>query len=120
MKLKGKVIVKGEINQISATFRNSKLVIEVTENEMYPQKIEIQFNQDKSELINTVNLGDEVEVSINLRGREWTSPQGEIKYFNSIEGWKIDKISSSKVQLNNNQNQTVEQYAEEDDDLPFN
>jgi hypothetical protein len=38
---------------------------------------------------NKWKVGDEVEVGINLRGREWTSPQGEVKYFNTIQGWKI-------------------------------
>ena len=41
-----------------------------------------------------VKEGDTVKISINLRGREWTNPQGETKYFNSIQGWRIEKLET--------------------------
>jgi single-strand DNA-binding protein len=31
----------------------------------------------------------------NLRGREWVNPQGEKKYFTSLEAWKIDKVAGA-------------------------
>jgi hypothetical protein len=65
----------------------------VTTDEQYPQFINIEFVQDKTELLNNFQVGDEVEVSINLRGREWVNPQGETKYFNSIQGWRITKLN---------------------------
>ncbi len=72
----------------------------------YPQDILIQFSNDKIKDLDKFKEGDQVEVSINLRGREWTSPQGEIKYFNTIEGWKITNVngaaSSSSEQANDN------------------
>ena len=37
-------------------------------------------------------MGEAVKVSINLRGREWVNPQGETKYFNDIQGWRIEKM----------------------------
>jgi hypothetical protein len=43
----------------------------------------IEFTQDKCDLLNNYQL----VISINLRGREWVNPQGETKYFNSIQGW---------------------------------
>ena len=70
-------------------FRKRELV--VTTDEQYPQHIMIEFTQDKCDLLNTYRVGEPVKVSINLRGREWVNPQGETKYFNSIQGWRIEK-----------------------------
>eukprot|EP01041_Mallomonas_annulata_P030605 gene30605-52780_t len=54
-----------------------------------------QLTQDKCSLADGVNTNDQIEVSFNLRGREWTSPQGEVKYFNTLEAWRIDKMGSN-------------------------
>jgi hypothetical protein len=80
--------------QISASFRKREAVI--TTLEQYPQHILIEFVQDKGDLLNTVNVGQEVKVSIDIRGREWTSPDGQVKYFNSIHGWRIEQNSPSQ------------------------
>jgi len=66
----------------------------VTTDEQYPQHILIEFTQDRTDLLNAYNIGDAVKVSINLRGREWTNPQGETRYFNSIQGWRIEKAGA--------------------------
>ena len=55
----------------------------------------IEFVQDKTELLNNFAVGQNVKISINLRGREWTNPQGEVKYFNSIQGWRIENLEQS-------------------------
>jgi len=67
----------------------------VTTEEQYPQHIMIEFVQDKCDLLNSFSPGQKVKVGINLRGREWQSPQGETKYFNSIQGWKIDALEAA-------------------------
>jgi len=90
MELKGKVKVVFETTQVSEKFSKRDVVIEDNSG-MYPQVLSIQFTQDKCALLDGINVGDEVTISINLKGREWTSPQGEVKYFNSIEGWKIQR-----------------------------
>ena len=92
MEVLGKVKVVGAEQQVSPTFRKRELV--VTTDEQYPQSIMIEFVQDKSDLLNAVVVGENVKVSINLGGREWVNPQGETKYFNSIKGWRIEKIQS--------------------------
>jgi hypothetical protein len=82
----------------------------------------VEFTQDKCDLLNNYNVGEDVKVSINLRGREWVSPQGETKYFNSIQGWRIEKLAAEVqvlrllcqlLRLATNLNE------EEPDDLPF-
>lgn len=92
MEVTGKVKVVGAEQQVSPTFKKRELV--VTTDEQYPQSIMIEFVQDKSDLLNTVAVGENVKVSINLGGREWVNPQGETKYFNSIKGWRIEKLQA--------------------------
>ncbi len=88
----GKVKVINDVIQVSASFKKQELV--VTTDEQYPQHISIEFNQDKCDLLNSLSVGDTVKVHINIGGREWTNPQGEVKYFNSIKGWRIEKLQS--------------------------
>ena len=94
--------IQGRIKQIFPSqvigqngFEKRDLVI-VTE-EQYPQTIIIQFTQQRCDLLNNLQMGQNVKVYINIRGREWTNPQGEIKYFNTIEGWKIEVIQTTNV-----------------------
>ena len=88
MEVIGKVKVINATQEVSASFKKRELV--VTTNEQYPQHIMIEFNQDKCDLLNDFTVGQEVKVAINLRGREWINPQGEAKYFNTVQGWKIE------------------------------
>ena len=92
MEVLGKIKVVNPEQQVSAAFRKRELV--VTTDEQYPQHIMIEFTQDKCDLLSSYNIGEAVKVSINLRGREWVNPQGETKYFNSIQGWRIEKVQA--------------------------
>ena len=95
MEIEGKVKLIGETQSFGSNgFRKRELV--VTTDEQYPQHIMIEFVQDKTDLLNSYKVGQDVKVSINLRGREWTNPQGEVKYFNSIQGWRIENKSQSQ------------------------
>ena len=64
----------------------------VTTDEQYPQHILVQFVQDKCNLLSNYKIGDKVNIKINLRGREWTNPEGKTVYFNTIQGWKITNV----------------------------
>jgi hypothetical protein len=123
MEVIGKVKLIGDVQTFgSAGFRKRELV--VTTDEQYPQMIMIEFLQDKVDLLNNYKVGQEVKVSINLRGREWINPQGEAKYFNSITGWRIESLSQSTSNAQNlppvDQFQPATNFTEEEpDDLPF-
>lgn len=104
-------------------FKKRELV--VTTEEQYPQHILVEFIQDKCEILNSFQIGNNVKIGINLKGREWTNPEGQIKYFNSVQGWRIDIIDDEISQElppipppisseNIDENKT-----EEEDDLPF-
>ena len=94
--------IQGRIKQIFPSqiigqngFEKRDLVI--TTEEQYPQTIIIQFTQQRCDLLNNLQVGQNVKVYINIRGREWTNPQGDTKYFNTIEGWKIEVIQTTNV-----------------------
>ncbi len=91
MEVTGRIKVINPEQQVSASFRKRELV--VTTEEQYPQHIMVEFTQDKCDLLNSYKVGEPVRVSINLRGREWVSPQGETRYFNSIQGWRIERLA---------------------------
>ena len=118
MEVLGKVKVVNAEQQVTATFKKRELV--VTTDEQYPQHILIEFTQDKCDLLNSYNIGDNVKVGINLRGREWVNPQGETKYFNQITGWKLEKVQVNAPQGNVTPIETASNFKEEEhDDLPF-
>ena len=125
MEVQGSIKVIGEVQEISATFKKRELV--VSTDEQYPQTLSIEFIQDKTDLLNKFEIGQNVKVGINLRGREWENPQTkEIKYFNSIQGWRIELLenSSSDDDLPPLDNLSPFEPAsetndEELDDLPF-
>lgn len=73
----------------SDKFKARRLVLKDDSNPQYPNYVEFQFANKNCDKLNGVNVGDEVTVDYNLRGREWTSPQGEVKYFNTLDGWKV-------------------------------
>lgn len=127
MEVIGKIKVINTEQQVSASFKKRELV--VTTDEQYPQHILIEFTQEKCDLLSAYKVGENVKVSINLRGREWVNPQGETKYFNQIQGWRIERLAvaaptipHSQAYLNNQQPALPNNTAamnEEEVDLPF-
>ena len=121
MELQGTVKKVFKTQTFASGFQKAELVL--LTDEQYPQPISIEFLQDKIDLLNNVKEGESVKIGINIRGREWTNTQGEVKYFNSITGWRIEKISSDAPQGNftekPKEKEAENPFAEEDDNLPF-
>lgn len=123
--------IQGKIKMIDETktfgnngFRKREVVI--TTEEQYPQHILVEFVQDKCDLLNKHNVGETVKISINLRGREWTNPQGEVKYFNSVQGWRIETLQPDQGDSGIPPAPPIEAFEpaeelneEDHDDLPF-
>ena len=122
--------IEGRIKLIEETktygnngFRKREVVI--TTEEQYPQHLLIEFVQDKTGLLDNFKEGQAVKISINLRGREWTNPQGETKYFNSIQGWRIEQAQGADpgdippVPPMDSFEPVDELNEEDNDDLPF-
>jgi len=112
MEVVGKIKVVGELETFASGFTKKSLV--VTTDDQYPQMIMIEFVQDKCDLLNSYKVGQDVKVSINLRGREWINPQGEAKYFNSVTGWRIEKAEGAPEAFT-----PPTALEEQEDDLPF-
>lgn len=91
MEILGKIKSIGTTEEIGASGFKKREVV-VTTDEQYPQHLSVQFTQDKCDLLNNFQVGEAVKIDINLRGREWTNPQGEIVYFNTIQGWRIERV----------------------------
>ncbi len=124
--------LQGTVKKITGTqtfasgFQKRELIL-LTQ-EQYPQPISIEFLQDKINLLDNVNEGENVKIGINIRGREWTNPQGEVKYFNSIVGWRLEKVyDNQNAEPTTASPQTsapsaaasTDPFEDEEDDLPF-
>ncbi|CAA7392134.1 DUF3127 domain-containing protein [Chryseobacterium fistulae] len=125
MELQGTVKKLFDAQTFASGFQKREMVI-LTQ-EQYPQPINIEFLSDKISLLDNIAEGENVKVGINIRGREWTSPQGETKYFNSITGWRVEKVSENNAEPTQAMSsQTTSSVSNEnpfagddDDDLPF-
>jgi hypothetical protein len=87
--LKGRLKEVKETRQVSEKFSVREFVL-TDESSQYPQYIQFQATQDRCALLDGFQAGSEITVNFNIRGREWTSPQGEVKYFNSLDAWRIE------------------------------
>lgn len=119
MQTQGKIKIINETQSFGTNgFRKRETVI--TTDEQYPQNILIEFVQDKCDLLDEYAIGDNVIIGINLRGREWVSPQGETKYFNTIQDWRIEKASTENTsQQASSAASELNNQEEDHDDLPF-
>jgi len=120
MDITGILKVKGEAQQVSEKFRKREFVLSDNSTQ-YPQHISFQLTQDKCSLIDQYNVGDEIKVHFNLRGREWTSPKNEVKYFNTLEAWRIEGGSSANAGNASSMNSVATSFSasSQEDDLPF-
>ena len=121
--MKGKVKVVGSTVAISEKFSKREFVV-VDDTNMYPQDIMFQLTQDKCNIIDSLAIGDQVEVSFNLNGKEWVNPKGESKFFNTLDVWKISKIGSNAVKDAQGQGfepkkSVIAEVVANDSDLPF-
>ena len=119
LSIEGKVKRILDEQVISERFKKREFVIETEE--QYPQVLVFQLVQDKTNLIDQINLGDRIEVFFNLRGREWQKDaSSEIRVFNTLDAWRIQKVESIS-----GQNQGIGSSTEPiepagpEDDLPF-
>lgn len=127
MEVTGTLKVKFDTQKVSDRFQKREFVLTTEASTPYPQHVSFQLTQDKVNLLDQYNIGDEMKIQFNLRGREWNGPQG-IKYFNTLEAWRIEKVSgggltpSQNTQANTTENTTSPVFTSnvnDNDDLPF-
>lgn len=131
MEVVGTLKAKFDTQKVSERFTKREFVVTTEANTPYPQHVSFQITQEKCSILDQYNVGDELRIQFNLRGREWNGPQG-IKYFNTLEAWRVEKFQSGNVSNNSNQssNQTSNGTSvatnpvfannlDDNDDLPF-
>ena len=107
MEIQGKIIEIFETIEVSDRFRKREFVVEYVENPQYPEFLKFEAVQEKCELLDQFNMGDIVEITFNLKGRRWNSPQGDVKYFVSLQAWKLLTVNQNTTVAS----QTVETVA---------
>lgn len=125
MEVTGQLKLKFDTQKVSEKFQKRDFVLSTDLSTPYPQHVSFQVTQDKCNMLDQFNPGDELRVQFNLRGREWNGPQG-IKYFNTLEAWRIEKVgaSSASAPAQNNMQESVaapvfNSSISDNDDLPF-
>ncbi len=122
MKLLGTVHIIKELQRVSERFSKREFVLETRDNPRYPQLILFQATGDKIQELDNVRAGDELEVEFELRGREWTSPKGEVKYFTTLDVYKIHRSRQGRADdrpREPNHGRPAGGNGTSDDDIPF-
>jgi hypothetical protein len=121
MNITGKIIEISDTAQVSSSFRKREFVVEYSENPQYPEFIKFELIQDKCDILDQYKVGEEVDVSFNLKGRKWTDPQGVVKYFNSLQAWRLAKNAGSQSTTEAPASEEPEWLSDGSDDnnLPF-
>ncbi|MCG5053147.1 MAG: DUF3127 domain-containing protein [Myxococcales bacterium] len=111
----GRLLKKFDTNQISDRFRKREFVLELADGK-YPQTVMFQLTGDRCEQLDSYEEGQTVEVEFSLRGREWTSPKGEVKYFNTLDVWQV---SGPQKGAGGRDEEPLPEFMESMDDVPF-
>jgi len=129
MEIKGKVHEIGATQQVTDTFKKRDLIVQYAENPQYPEYIRFEATQDRVSTFDGLAVGDEVEVSFNLRGRPWTNKEGVTTYFNSLVAWRVAKLGSAAAAPQTPSSASpdmppapaadISASGDGDDDLPF-
>jgi hypothetical protein len=118
MEITGILKMKFDTQKVSDRFSKREFVLTTEASTPYPQHISFQVTQDKCDLLDRFNEGDEIKVNFNLRGREWNGPQG-VKYFNTLEAWRIELVGAGTTTNNHNHHAANAASFDDNDDLPF-
>ncbi len=123
MIIEGKILEIFQTQEIKESFKKREFVLEYAENPQYPEYIKFELIQANCEQLDNLSNGESVKVSFNLKGRKWTDPKGEVKYFNSLQAWRIEKLAGSTPDTGpvNDPEDTgwMKEDLPKDDDLPF-
>jgi hypothetical protein len=91
----GKLHAVSETKQVTERFRKREFVVELADNPRFPQFVQFELTGDRCDHLDGFEVGEQVRVEFSLRGREWKSPKGETKYFNSLDVWTLERMKDS-------------------------
>ncbi len=127
MEVTGQLKLKFDTQKVSEKFQKRDFVLATDLSTPYPQYVSFQVTQDKCSMLDQFNVGEEIKVQFNLRGREWNGPQG-IRYFNTLEAWRLEKVGAQSSSPAQNSNSGMQENTSapvfnssiaDNDDLPF-
>ena len=113
----GRLHAVSETKQVTERFRKREFVVELSDNPRFPQFVQFELTGDRCDQLDEYKVGDEVRVEFSLRGREWKSPRGETKYFNSLDVWTLQRIGDAQRAPDDFPGD--EPPPPSDDDVPF-
>jgi Protein of unknown function (DUF3127). len=91
----GTVKKVGDVQMVGSNGFSKRELIVTSEEERYPQVVAFEFLKERAEQLDAVKENERVTVRFDISGREWTSPDGTVKYFNSLRGWKVERLDES-------------------------
>jgi hypothetical protein len=123
IEVSGKLHTIFDTKQVTERFQKREFVLELSDNPKYPQVVLFQLTGDRCDQLSRLRVGDEVRVEFSLRGREWRSPQGEVKYFNSLDVWSIEPLRAGRSDgappRDDEPPPPSDEHRPELDDIPF-
>ena len=124
MTIEGKLIEKYDTQDITNSFKKREFVVEYAENPQYPEFIKFELIQTNCQQLDDFEVGDEMSISFNLKGRKWNDPKGGVKYFNSLQAWRLDKKSGAGSSTDqapppSASDEWLKEDHSDDNDLPF-
>jgi single-strand DNA-binding protein len=114
--LTGKIKIIQEAKTFDSGFTKREMVV-IVEDGKYPQEINVEFVQDKISLLDDLQVGQEVTVTFDIRGREYNG-----RYFNNLQGWKIETPgveNAFTTEVQSSGSVSVAPTDFEDKDIPF-
>lgn len=119
MQIQGKIHAAFDAEQVTQRFRKREFVLELDGTSRYPQYVMFQLTGDRCEALDGHGVGDEVRLEFSLRGREWTSPKGDVRYFNSLEVWSIERVGTEAPERLEPAFADEPPPPSDEDDIPF-
>ena len=127
--LQGNLIVKNDTQVISDRFKKREFVIEKKETSPngyeFVDTIKFQLTQDKCDLLDKFNVGQDINVSFNVKGNKWEK-NGQVSYFVNLDAWKVEEASEAEAVGNTQGNipppapeSIPPQEGDDTGDLPF-
>lgn len=94
MEIRGKVHEIGATQQVTESFKKRDMIVAYAENPQFVEYIRFEATQDRVNIFDNLSVGEDIEVSFNLRGRPWTNKDGLTTYFNSLVAWRVTKLAA--------------------------
>ena len=120
MNIKGRLLEKFETQKVSEKFQKREFIVEYAENPQYPEFLKFELIQSNCDQLDSISNGSDISVTFNLKGRKWEDQQGKVKYFNSLQAWRVETVSNeSTPPPETTEGNWIKEDFSDDEDLPF-